>query len=282
GTARRARLRDPRRRQGSGTRRAPPPGERRARARAGRCHARRGPQGDPRQDGSAHDVILGTPRALWLGAGLALLGLAGLWLPWGLEAMLVGDLALVAAVWVDGLLAPRSGPSPRHLVAVRDAPPAFSVGRQGEVTYRWRNGAPRAARLRLREVRPDLLGGAQPPRWIRVAARGVGWARVACSSPCGIGCRATTSGTSTGRPRADAARSSPGSSRRSAASTCCWCSTWAGFSRPRSPASRDSSTSCGRHSSWRIPPSSTTTTSASWRSPTGCSTSWRRSAGGWR
>ena len=117
-------------------------------------------------------MILGTPRALWLGAGLALLGLAGLWLPWGLEAMLVGDLALVAAVWVDGLLAPRSGPSPRHLVAVRDAPPAFSVGRQGEVTYRWRNGAPRAARLRLREVRPDLLGGAQPPRWIRVAARG--------------------------------------------------------------------------------------------------------------
>src|SRR5439155_1359284 len=51
-------------------------------------------------------------------------------------------------------------------------PPAFSVGRPGEVTYRWRNGAPRAARLRLREVRPDLLGGAQPPRWIDVPARG--------------------------------------------------------------------------------------------------------------
>ncbi len=43
-------------------------------------------------------MILGTPRALWLGAGLALLGLAGLWLPWGLEAMLVGDLGLAAAV----------------------------------------------------------------------------------------------------------------------------------------------------------------------------------------
>src|SRR2546430_5371985 len=48
------------------------------RSRAGRRHARRGPQGDPRQDGSAHDVILCTRRALWLGAGLALLGLAGL------------------------------------------------------------------------------------------------------------------------------------------------------------------------------------------------------------
>src|SRR6266699_3044433 len=87
-------------------------------------------------------------------------------------SMLVGDLALAAAVWVDGLLAPQAGPRPRHLVAVREAPPAFSVGRPGEVTYRWRNGAPRTARLRLREVRPELLGGAQPPRWIRVPARG--------------------------------------------------------------------------------------------------------------
>src|SRR5204862_149707 len=73
---------------------------------------------------------------------------------------------------VDGRLARQAGPRPRHLVAGREAPPAFSVGRPGEVTYRWRNGAPRTARLRLREVRPELLGGAQPPRWIRVPARG--------------------------------------------------------------------------------------------------------------
>src|SRR6266700_2428637 len=172
GAARRARLRDPRRREGTRARRAAPPGECRARARAGRRHAGRGAQGDPRQDRSTHDVILCTPRALWLGAGLALFGLAGLWLPWGLEAMLLGDLALAAAVWLDGLLAPQAGPRPRHLVAVREATPAFSVGRPGEVTYRWRNDAPRPARLRLREVRPDLLGGAQPPRWIDVPARG--------------------------------------------------------------------------------------------------------------
>src|SRR5213592_2247804 len=82
------------------------------------------------------------------------------------------DLALAAAVWLDALVAPQAGPRPRHLVAVREAPPAFSVGRPGEVTYRWRNGAPRPARLRLREVRPDLLGGAQPLRWIDVPARG--------------------------------------------------------------------------------------------------------------
>src|SRR5207249_1435626 len=87
-------------------------------------------------------------------------------------AALLGDLALAAAVWLDALLAPQAGPRPCHQVSVREAPPAFSVGRLGELTYRWRNGAPRPARLRLREVRPDLLGGAQPPRWIDFPARG--------------------------------------------------------------------------------------------------------------
>ena len=64
-------------------------------------------------------MILCTPRALWLGAGLALLGLAGLWLPWGLEAMLVGDVTLAAAVWIDGLLAPHAGPSSLAAISVR-------------------------------------------------------------------------------------------------------------------------------------------------------------------
>src|SRR5437667_445006 len=140
--------------------------------RAGTERAGLGGRGLPPGAGGAGHRSAPTSPAGWLGAGLALFGLAGLWLPWGLEAMLLGDLALAAAVWLDGFLAPQAGPRPRHLVALREAPPAFSVGRPGEVTYRWRNGAPRAARLRLREVRPDLLGGAQPPRWIDVPARG--------------------------------------------------------------------------------------------------------------
>src|SRR2546430_7472956 len=90
--------------------------------------AGRGAQGDPRQDRSTHDVILCTPRALWLGAGLALFGLAGLWLPWGLEAMLFGDLALAAAVWLDGLLAPQAGPPPPPPAAPPGAPPRVSPG----------------------------------------------------------------------------------------------------------------------------------------------------------
>src|SRR2546427_6907811 len=89
-----------------------------------------------------HDVILCTPRALWLGAGLALFGLAGLWLPWGLEAMLLGDLALAAAVWLDGLLAPQAGARPRPLIAPRAAPPAVFLGPPGAGAPRWRDGAP--------------------------------------------------------------------------------------------------------------------------------------------
>jgi len=114
-------------------------------------------------------VILCTRAALWVGAGLALLGLAALWVPWGLDAMLVADLALVAAVWLDAVVAARPGAG--GLSVGRDAPLAFSVGHSGDVSYRWTNGTRRAARLRLREVRPDVLGGAQPPRRIAVPAR---------------------------------------------------------------------------------------------------------------
>jgi uncharacterized protein (DUF58 family) len=110
-------------------------------------------------------VILSTRRALWIGAGLALLGLAGLWVPWALDGMLVADVVLVAAVWVDALIAPRPGP---QLGVVRDAPPAFSLGRDGEVSYRWVNTTRRPARLRVREVRPEVLGGVQPPRFVAV------------------------------------------------------------------------------------------------------------------
>jgi uncharacterized protein (DUF58 family) len=84
--------------------------------------------------------------------------------------MLLTDLALVVAVWIDATCAPVPG-SP-GLRVLRDAPPAFSVGRAAEVTYRWVNGTRRPARLRLREVRPDLLGGTQAPRRIAVPRLG--------------------------------------------------------------------------------------------------------------
>jgi uncharacterized protein (DUF58 family) len=115
-------------------------------------------------------VILLTRRACWVGAALATLGLVGAWVPAALDVMLLADAALLLLVWLDATLAARPGPA--GLGVTREAPPAFSVGRTGEVTYRWVNGTPRRAQLRLREVRPDLLGGLQPPRRLVVPPRG--------------------------------------------------------------------------------------------------------------
>src|SRR5437879_195674 len=84
--------------------------------------------------------------------------------------MLVADVVLLAGVWLDGRWAPR--PRAPGLEILRDAPPALSVGRGGEVAYRWANRSGRRARLRVREVRPELLGGVQPPRALTVPPRG--------------------------------------------------------------------------------------------------------------
>jgi uncharacterized protein (DUF58 family) len=115
-------------------------------------------------------VILCTRRALWVGGALSALGLLGFWAAWAFDAMLLADAGLLLAVWLDANRA--VAPATWELFVKREAPPAFSVGRTGEVSYRWSNSTSRAARLRLREVRPDLLGGTQPPREITVPRRG--------------------------------------------------------------------------------------------------------------
>jgi len=118
-------------------------------------------------------VILPTTRALLVAVLLSLVAVAGYRWPGTLDVMLLADVALLAAVWIDAVLAPRAGPGVGGRVTVeREASPAFSVGHAGEVFYRWRNAAARAARLRVREVRPDLLGGPQPPRALRLAGGG--------------------------------------------------------------------------------------------------------------
>ncbi|HEX9280233.1 MAG TPA: DUF58 domain-containing protein [Gemmatimonadales bacterium] len=118
-------------------------------------------------------MILPTTRALLVAVLLSLVAVAGYRWPGTLDVMLLADVALLAAVWIDAVLAPRAGPGVGGRVTVeREASPAFSVGHAGEVFYRWRNAAARAARLRVREVRPDLLGGPQPPRALRLAGGG--------------------------------------------------------------------------------------------------------------
>jgi len=113
-------------------------------------------------------TVLFTPRALVVGALLSLLGALGFWVPWALDAMLLADAALVALVWLDAGLAVTVDQD--GLLVWREPLPALSVGHAGEVAYRWSNGGPRRARLRVREVRPDLLGGVQPARALSVPA----------------------------------------------------------------------------------------------------------------
>ena len=106
--------------------------------------------------------ILWTPRALVIAGILAVLGAAGYWTPWGLDAMLLADLLLIVLIWLDATLA--------QTVAVNREPlPALSVGHTGEVVYRWSNpSASRAAHVNIREVRPEILGGSQPARALRM------------------------------------------------------------------------------------------------------------------
>jgi uncharacterized protein (DUF58 family) len=108
--------------------------------------------------------MLWTPRALLVAGLLAVLGAAGAWTPWGLDAMLLADLLLILLIWLDATLA-------QAVVVSREPLPALSVGHAGEVTYRWTNPSSRPARLQVREVRPDILGGPQPPRAIAIPPR---------------------------------------------------------------------------------------------------------------
>ena len=116
-------------------------------------------------------MILPTRAFLWTAAALALVALVGLRMSWGLDLMLLADALLLALALADALLAPTVGRT-GDVGVVRDAPPAFSLGHESQVTYRWDNRARRRARLRVRELRPEILGGQGAPRTVRVPPRG--------------------------------------------------------------------------------------------------------------
>jgi len=119
-------------------------------------------------------VILFTRRAVYALAAASALALGAYWLPWAGGALVVADLVLIALVLSDALRsAPLTGTFEAQGITVRRSPPAaITVGHPTEVGYTWTNPGPRAGRLRIRETRPDLLGGTLPPRTIVVPARG--------------------------------------------------------------------------------------------------------------
>ena len=96
------------------------------------------------------------PSRRWLaaGAGLALLGLAGLAWPGALGLLLALDALWVAALAVDAAAAAGTFP----IQVERSAPPAFSVGRAFPVRYRWRHGKRRRLTVLVQEALPAPLG----------------------------------------------------------------------------------------------------------------------------
>lgn len=120
--------------------------------------------------------MLLTRRALVALAAAAGFAVLGYWVSWGVTAMVVADAALLllaladafwSAPWAGKLAGAGGGVSVR-----RDPPAAITVSHPAEVGYVWTNPSRRTARLRVRETRPDLLGGTLPPRVLRVPARG--------------------------------------------------------------------------------------------------------------
>lgn len=119
-------------------------------------------------------MILYTRRALIVLAAVAGVALLGFWVPGAMSAMVLIDSGLVVLSILDAVFSvPLASTLEKRGVSVRrDPPPAITVGHPTEVGYIWTNTSRRKARLRIRETRPDLLGGTLPPRALVIPARG--------------------------------------------------------------------------------------------------------------
>ncbi len=113
-------------------------------------------------------MILPTQRTAVVLAAAAPLGLIGYLSTGAVDLLVVINAIVLGLVIVDARLAVGQD----DLSVEREAPDSFSVGRPTECSYRWRNLSGRAARLLVRESRPELIGGVQPLRAVAVPAMG--------------------------------------------------------------------------------------------------------------
>jgi uncharacterized protein (DUF58 family) len=113
-------------------------------------------------------VILPTGRAVGLFAATSAVAALGVWTTWALDLVLVIDVLLCGAVWLDARLAPDAAGN--DLEVEREAPGAYSTGHPVPAAYVWRNHSRRRANILVRELRPNVLGGSQPPRRIVLPA----------------------------------------------------------------------------------------------------------------
>ncbi len=146
--------------------------------------------------------IVPTRRAVLFVAALAPIALLGYVTPWGLDVVIALNGLVAAVTLLDWWRAA----DPTMLELKRVAPETFAVGRPTVTAYRWRNRAPVRADLRVREVRPSILGGATPTRQVFIAPgdeltedvlvtptrRGReagGWFHLRCLGPLGLASR---------------------------------------------------------------------------------------------
>ncbi|MFQ6045898.1 MAG: DUF58 domain-containing protein [Gemmatimonadales bacterium] len=147
-------------------------------------------------------MILPTKRSLALLVVVAPLALLGYASAAAIDLMVVANVVILVLTALDAGLAV----SPGRVRVERRAPESFSVGRHTVAAYHWHNGGAHKARLTVREVRPDLLGGAGEPRSFAIAARDSwqesvpvaprwrgrergGWLAVRSAGPLGLGLR---------------------------------------------------------------------------------------------
>ena len=111
-------------------------------------------------------IPLPSRRWLAVAAAFALVGLLGLFWPHALSALLLLDGLWVVALAVDAVLGGRILP----VRVVREAPPAFSVGRALPVRYRWTLSGARPVEVLVREELPPPLGTVSSTRRLRLLA----------------------------------------------------------------------------------------------------------------
>jgi uncharacterized protein (DUF58 family) len=101
-------------------------------------------------------VIVPASRWYWGAALLGLTALIALVWPQGALLLVAVDVAWVLALVIDAFRV--AGVDVNRLEVVRTAPPAFSVGRDFPVSYRWRNHLASRVRLHVREAFPSVFG----------------------------------------------------------------------------------------------------------------------------
>ncbi len=115
-------------------------------------------------------MILPSRRWLVVAACLALVALLALTWAGGGAALLAVDALWIAALVVDAWRVSR--PAPAELTPIRDAPPAWSVGRPLPVVYRWPNPLEYRVTMLVRETLPSFARWSGGERRVTLAPGG--------------------------------------------------------------------------------------------------------------